>query len=162
MAQKPDGKPAGTQRVTFTKPAAERIARVVREVEGGDRDGAPLTFGARVGEANAKVFRVCTFTGAWSIGASKTVAFRGVTTTPNTVAAQNIFVSLPDRGTANCGIAKDGTAWHLVAWSPMTATASVLTSVSLGTSGLQFNTMTIRFSETVSTSVTTIGTTACS
>ena len=55
MAQKPDGKPAGTQRVTFTKPAAERIARVVREIEGGDRDGGPLTFGARVG-GDGRVF----------------------------------------------------------------------------------------------------------
>jgi hypothetical protein len=47
MAQKPDGKPARTERVTFTKPAAERIAKVVRAVEGGDRDAGPLTFGYR-------------------------------------------------------------------------------------------------------------------
>jgi hypothetical protein len=48
MAQKPDGKPARTERVTFTKPAAERIAKVVRAVEGGDRDTGPLTFGVRM------------------------------------------------------------------------------------------------------------------
>jgi hypothetical protein len=48
MAQKPDGKPARTERVTFTKPAAERIAKVVRAVEGGDRDAGPLSFGVRM------------------------------------------------------------------------------------------------------------------
>jgi len=161
MAQKPDGKPARTERVTFTKPAAERIAKVVRAVEAGDRDCGPLTFGSRGVAGNPKAFRVCTFTGAWSINAEKTVTFKNQTATPNTVAAQNVFVALPDRGNSNCGIAKDGAAWHLVAWAPVTATASVITSVSLNTSGLQFNTLTIRISETVSTSVITIGTTAC-
>lgn len=48
MATKPDGSPARTERVTFTKPAAERIAKVVRTVEGGDRDTGPLTFGVRM------------------------------------------------------------------------------------------------------------------
>jgi hypothetical protein len=49
MATKPDGSAARTERVTFTKPAAERIAKVVRTVEGGGRDAGPLTYGARVG-----------------------------------------------------------------------------------------------------------------
>lgn len=48
MAQKPDGKPARTERVTFTRPAAERIAKAVRTVEGGNRDAGPLTFGVRM------------------------------------------------------------------------------------------------------------------
>jgi hypothetical protein len=115
MAKKPDGAAAGTQRVTFTKPAAERIGKVVRTVEAGNRDQGPLTFGPRVGGAS-KVFRVCTFTGSWSINASKTVTFRGVTTTPNTVAAVNLFaeISAPSSA-ANCAIAKDGTAWYLIA-----------------------------------------------
>jgi hypothetical protein len=116
MAQKPDGKPARTERVTFTKPAAERIAKVVRTVEGGDRDAGPLTFGSRLGGVNQKVFRVCTFTGAWSIGSSKTVTFRGVTSTPNTAVAVNVFVSLTAAASArNCAIARDGTAWYLIA-----------------------------------------------
>jgi hypothetical protein len=115
MAKKPDGAAAGTQRVTFTKGAAERIGKVVREVEAGNRDLGPLEFGPRVG-THGKVFRVCTFTGAWSISAEKTVTFRGVTSTPNTVAAVNLFaaISAPS-GTANCAIAKDGTAWYLIA-----------------------------------------------
>jgi hypothetical protein len=115
MAKKPDGKPARTERVSFTRPAAERIGKVVRTVEAGNRDQGPLTFGARVG-AGGKVFRVCTFTGAWSINGTKTVTFRNQTTTPNTIAAVNLFaaISAPS-GTANCAIAKDGTAWYLIA-----------------------------------------------
>ena len=115
MAKKPDGKPARVERVTFTKPAAERIGKVVRTVEAGNRDQGPLTFGPRVGGAS-KVFRVCTFTGAWSINASKTVTFRGVTTTPNTAVAVNLFAAISaPASAANCAIAKDGTAWYLIA-----------------------------------------------
>jgi hypothetical protein len=117
MATKPDGSAARTERVTFTKPAAERIAKVVRTVEGGDRDCGPLTFGAAPGgNASGKTFRVCTFTGAWAINASKTVTFLNQTTTPNTVAAVNLFAALSSAaGNRNCAIAKDGTAWYLVA-----------------------------------------------
>ena len=114
MAKKPDGGPARTERVTFTKPAAERIAKVVRAVEGGDRDTGPLTFGARIG-GGGKVFRICTYTGAWSKNTEKTVTFRGVTTTPNTAVATNLFAALSGDGTRNCAVAKDGTAWYLIA-----------------------------------------------
>jgi hypothetical protein len=114
MAKKPDGAAAGTQRVTFTKGAAERIGKVVREVEAGNRDLGPLEFGSRVG-AQGKVFRVCTFTGAWAINASKTVTFRGVTSTPNTVSAMNLVCGLnPGTVTCDVSIAKDGAAWYLV------------------------------------------------
>lgn len=119
MSKKPDGSPARTERVTFTKPAAERIAKVVRTVEAGDRDCGPLTFGARVGGVSGKVFRVATFTGAWSKNTLKSVTFLGVTTTPNTVSASNIFATITGvtvtSTTKNCAIAKDGTAWYLIA-----------------------------------------------
>jgi hypothetical protein len=67
MAQKPDGKAARTERVTFTKPAAERIAKVVRAVEGGDRDAGPLTFGHRVSSPAGNQIVLAKFTGssAW-------------------------------------------------------------------------------------------------
>lgn len=113
MAKKPDGAAAGTQRVTFTKGAAERIGKVVRQVEAGNRDLGPLEFGSRVG-TQGKVFRVCTFTGSWAINASKTVTFRGVTSTPNTVAAINLVCGLNPSGSCDVSIAKDGTAWYLV------------------------------------------------
>lgn len=116
MAQKPDGKAAGTERVTFTRPAAERIAKVVREVEGGDRDCQPLTFGARIGGVSGKVFRVCTYTGSWSKNSVKTVTFKYQTSTPNTAVATNLFADLSAAASPkNCAIAKDGTAWFLIA-----------------------------------------------
>jgi hypothetical protein len=58
-----------TARVDFTRGAAERIAAVVRQVEGGDRDGAPLRFARPVdtsvggGGTSLRLGRV---TAAWS------------------------------------------------------------------------------------------------
>jgi len=44
-AQKPDGK-RPTGRVGFTRQSADRIAKVVRTIEQGDRKGAGLSFGS--------------------------------------------------------------------------------------------------------------------
>jgi hypothetical protein len=74
-----------------------------------------------------KVFRVCTATGAWSIDASKSVTFYGVTSTPNTVSVINKIVSLPAPRSTSASrivnIAKDGTQWYLVSFGMSTATA---------------------------------------
>lgn len=126
MAQKPDGKPARVERVTFTKPAAERIARVVREAERGNRDQAGLQFGPRLDGGVQKTFRVCTFTGAWSTTTVKTVTFRNQTATPNTLAATNLFFEIPDDGQKNCAVARDGTAWYLLQWQWAIATCSTV------------------------------------
>jgi hypothetical protein len=133
MAQKPDGKPAKTERVTFTRPAAERIAKVVRTVEGGDRDQPGITYGSAPGGVAGKVFRVATFTGAWSINAEKTVTFRGVTATPNTVSAMNLFFPVTNTATGDrsCAIAKDGTAWHLVGVQVSTAAVTVVKDIAV-------------------------------
>jgi hypothetical protein len=64
--------------------------------------------------SGGKVFRICTFTGAWSKNSAKMVTFRGITTTPNTVSASNIFANITATA-GNCAIAKDGTAWYLIA-----------------------------------------------
>ena len=103
------------ERITFTPRSAERIARVVRKVEAGDRQNAGLSFAAlQVG--TEKAFRVCTFTGSWSVNGSKTVTFRNQTTTPNTLIAVNLFANLGTAsGARNCAIARDGTAWYLIA-----------------------------------------------
>lgn len=66
-----------------------------------------------------KTFRICTFTGTWSVDTNKELKFRNVTTTPNTVSAVNLFADIKG-GTSsscitNCAIAKDGTAWYLIA-----------------------------------------------
>ena len=161
MAQKPDGKAARTERVTFTRPAAERIAKVVRAVEGGDRDTPGIYFGSAPGAVGAKTFRVCTFTGAWVIDTAKTVTFKNQTTTPNTVSATNLFLGLPENGTRNCGIAKDGTGWYLIQWQMDAATA--LSGATLGTASLEFsriNVASLGTATTVSIAVTTCSTAA--
>lgn len=97
--------------------SAQRIARVVRAVEQEPRRAKPLGFGAIPDSGNKRVFRVCTFTGSWSIGSAKTVTFKYQTTTPNTVSATNLTMHLPDIGLSppfDCEIARDGTAWFLV------------------------------------------------
>ncbi len=156
MAQKPDGKSARTERVTFTRPAAERIAKVVRAVEGGDRDQAGITYGSAP-SSQQKTFRVCTFTGAWSINASKTVTFKYQTTPPNTVSAMNLFFPITNTATAtrDCAIAKDGTAWFLIDVPLATATAVFITSTATATFFGTDSTSQITFVTGVSASLNT-------
>lgn len=85
MAQKPDGKPAGVERVAFTRPAAERIARVVRRVEAGDRDAGPIGDGERLQGLPYRL-RLGTFTGSWETGQYRAVTLLGST---NTVSVYN-------------------------------------------------------------------------
>ena len=89
MAQKPDGKAAKTERVSFTRPAAERIAKVVRTVEAGDRKGAPLRFGSRVAGGGGEKLQLATFTGAWGTATYKTVTLAGSTNTASVLNACN-------------------------------------------------------------------------
>ena len=117
MADKPDGKPAGaSQRVTFTRPAAERIAKVVRSAEAGNRSSAALVFGMPPATMPA-TFRIASFgSAAWNVDTAKVVTLFHVTSTPNTVSASNVF---GDIGTATstarrCAIALDGTAWFVI------------------------------------------------
>jgi len=109
---------AGNQFVKFSRQSAQRIAKAVRTVEGGNRDQPGITFDHPLPGA-VKVFRVATFTGAWSINATKTVTFRNQTATPNTAVATNLFAALTGTTATstfrNCAIAKDGTAWYLIA-----------------------------------------------
>lgn len=132
MAKKPDGKPAGTDRVSFTRPAAERIGKAVRQVEAGDRDLGPIEWGPRGVGGSGKVFRVGTVTGAWSVDSPKDVQFFGITSTPNTVSAINKLVSLPaPKSTATSrivNIAKDGSQWYLVSFQVSAATAVMATA----------------------------------
>ena len=118
MAQKPDGKAAKTERVTFTRPAADRIAKVVRVVEAGDRKAAPLMFGNRPAAGSSPVvFRIATFTGQWDIDSVKEVTFKHQTNTPNTAEALNLFAALGTSASdpRPCAIAREGTGWYLIA-----------------------------------------------
>lgn len=119
-----------TARVDFTRGAAERIARVVRLVEQGERDQAGPRYGRAEDSPAGKVFRVCTFTGAWSINTSKTVTFANQTATPNTASVLNSLIALPDAGSRKCVIGKEGTAWHLINWQWNTAVVATAATVS--------------------------------
>ena len=160
MAQKPDGKSARTERVTFTRPAAERIAKVVRAVEGGDRDTPGIYFGSAPGAAPGKTFRVCTFTGAWSIGDTRSVTFKNQTSTPNTVSASNLFWPIPDGPQRDCAIAKEGTAWYLLV--PQLYAANAATAATLTTASLEFKTLPVVALATASTAVFSVSVTTCS
>lgn len=118
------------ERISFTRPSAERIARAVRAVENTRLDGQALSFRNR-GVTKPKVFRICTFTGAWSIGAEKTVTFKYQTAAPNTASATNLFFPITNTATNSshdCAIAKDGTAWYLVDVKFVEGTAVFVTS----------------------------------
>ena len=109
-------KGAGSEFVKFSRQSAQRIAKAVRTVEGGNRDQPGIVFDHPLPSSNAKVFRICTFTGAWSINSAKTVTFKYTTATPNTAVATNLFATLGAAASSrNCAIAKDGTAWFLIA-----------------------------------------------
>jgi hypothetical protein len=159
VAQKPDGKAARTERVTFTRPAAERIAKVVRAVEGGDRDQPGITYGSAPA-SQQKTFRVCTFTGAWSIGDTRSVTFKNQTTTPNTVSASNLFWPIPEGPQRDCAIAKEGTAWYLLV--PQLYAANAATAATLTTASLEFKTLPVVALATSSTAVFSVSVTTCS
>lgn len=98
-------------RVTFTRPAAERIGKAVRIVEAGDREAGPWSVDVK--HDAQRVFRVATFTGAWSINTSKLVTLRNSTAT---LSAYNIFGEISAScGGSPVGIARDGTAWYVIA-----------------------------------------------
>lgn len=101
-------------RISFTRPAVERIARVVRAVENARPAGEGLRSRAVVSGGKDRPFRVATFTGAWAINTAKVVTFRNVTSTPNTISVTNLVCGLSPTGSCDVSIAKDGTAWYLV------------------------------------------------
>ena len=118
----------------FTRESAERIANVVRSVELSAPPARPLNFERVDVVQKAKVFRICTYTGAWSIGDAKTVSFKYQTATPNTVSATNLFFPVTSTAASarDCAIAKDGTAWFLIDVKLAERTAVFVTSTSQG------------------------------
>ncbi len=96
-----------TARVDFTRGAAERIAAVVRQVEGGNRDGAPLTFGKVQPEAGKRV-RYVQWSGEWPANSTSTIEF---VDSSITAVAKNTFAGV------NVGqgwAALHRGTWHLV------------------------------------------------
>jgi hypothetical protein len=156
--------------VSFTKAAAIRINDAVLTVEKGNRNQPGLRFDHPQFGASGKFFRVCTYTGSWSVGSSKTVTFKYQTATPNTAVATNLFFPVTGTASADCAIAKDGTAWFLIdvpfytATSILvtgTASSSFVTDVSLS-AALNTNNCVITIGKTLTTSTSVIVTTTAS
>lgn len=161
-ARKPDGSSARTERVSFTRPAAERIAKVVRLIEQGDRTSRGPSWDALSDNSgrSSKTFRICTFTGSWSIGTPKIVTFKYQTATPNTMSATNLFWPVPDGSERDCAIARDGTAWFLV--TPQMYAANAAVDATLTTSAIEFTTLPVAALATASTATFSISITTCS
>ena len=157
------GQGAGNNRfVKFTRPAAQRIAEAVRKVEGGNRDQGGLSYEHPQVGVSGKVFRVCTFTGAWSKNTAKTITFKYATNTPNTVSATNLFFPITSTATSStdCAIAKDGTAWFLIDVPLFTATAvfvgSTTSSIAVSSTATASRVTDISLSASLNTSNCTI------
>jgi len=113
-AQKPDGK-SGGQRVSFTRQGADRIARVVRTVEQGDKKAEPLRFAPRpqsVSGSGGSTMRLAiyTATSAWracnvsaatssTSFASATAVVQFVRGNTSTATAVNFTATLPRKTT---------------------------------------------------------------
>lgn len=115
-ANKPDGKDPG-QRVSFTRSGADRIARAVRIVEAGNRDGQPLRFDPRRFSGRGGgggIFRTATFSGNWNVDTTTTITFTNVTVTPQTATALNLFCGIAG---GDVGVCQDELKkWYLVSW----------------------------------------------
>jgi hypothetical protein len=95
----------------------ERIQQTIRVVESMAQPASIVRLPTSVEtlpQPQQNVFRIATFTGAWSISATKVVTFKYQTTTPNTVSAINLACGLNPTGSCDVSVAKDGTAWYLV------------------------------------------------
>ena len=131
---------ASTKSVTFSRQAAQRIAKAVRTVEGGNRNQPGIRFDHPM-PSSGVTFQVATFTGAWSLNTSKTVEFYNITSTPNTASVTNLLLEVPALSTSTnsptvCFIAKARGTWQLL--NVQHAEHEALTSVTLQPTRLEF------------------------
>ena len=140
MPQKPDGKPAKTAAVTFTRPAAERIAHVVRTVERSGRDTKGPVWNPRM--EGDRAIKLCTFTGQWLINDGKIVKFASNTNvTANVI---NLLFSIGDSCTAQrayVSLVTDpdqpaGVNYHLINVEHFET--PIMTNILLGTAAIEF------------------------
>ena len=107
-----DGFLVGESLLTRIKTTIDRVGDTPTAMGDG---GIPTRVRGPVGGGGGG-FRICTFTGAWSKNSSKTVTFKYQTNAPNAVSALNLFAEIPaPSGAKNCAIAREGTAWYLIA-----------------------------------------------
>lgn len=74
------GQGAGQSFVKFSRSSAQRIAKVVRTVEQGNRSQPGITFDHPIPSVGSSI-KVATFTGAWATGTYKTVTLVNSTNT---------------------------------------------------------------------------------
>lgn len=99
--------------VQFTRESAERIAGVVRAAELTPAGASPLVFGNRL-ERIPKQVRAATFSGAWPIGSTKTVAFKTAPAVTASVVNLSWPITLSGYVNEDCLVGKEGTNWWLV------------------------------------------------
>ena len=120
--------------VQFTRESAERIAGVVRAAELSPAVASPLDFGRRVVDQRIpKQVRAATFTGSWSVGASKVVTFKYAPTATANVTNLSWPITHNHSVAENCVVGKEGTSWWLVVPVLQTATAVFVTQTQNGT-----------------------------
>ena len=149
------GQGAGKSFVSFSRPAAQRIAKAVRVIEAGDRSQPGLTFDHPM-PGGGTLLRTATFTGSWSIGGTKNVTYKYITGTANAV---NDLMNLPSAGTRNCVIGREGTAWRLINWQWDIANAA--TAATLTTTSLRFDTLPVGAVSTSSTVTFSVSVATC-
>jgi hypothetical protein len=163
------GQGAGKSFVSFSRPAAQRIAKAVRTVEGGNRTQPGLTFDHPMPGGVPKAVRAATFTGSWAINASKVVTFAYAPTATQTVTNLSWPITHNHSVAENCIVGREGTSWWLVVpvlqtamavFVTATASGSRVTDVSISAS-LNTTNCTISVAKTLTTtSMTLISTTA--
>lgn len=97
-------------RVTFTPGSAERIAKVVRIVEAGNRDGSGLPTAPRFGESGRGSVRFCSWTATWAHSDTATITFDAAIS--RTATATNVILGV---GPGDGWVAKKGSSgWQLI------------------------------------------------
>lgn len=99
-----------SDRVTFDSGSAQRIARVVRTVEAGNRDTAGLPTAPRFGDLSKASIRFCTWSASWDYNSQVNIEFSPPTGV--TAQATNLVLGV---GAGQGWVARRGTqSWHLV------------------------------------------------
>ena len=95
-------------RITFTRPSADRIARVVRKVEAGDLDQQGFSFQVRDSAGKGCCPRHVAWSTTWRAGETATITFSVGTATATAI---NVFAGV-DAGSG--WVARHSGTWHLV------------------------------------------------
>lgn len=114
-------------RVAFTKPAAERIGRVVRIVEAGNRSVAPYEVDVRFPQSPGSNVKFCSWTATWTHAETATITFDPATNV--TATATNVILGVaPGQG----WVAKKGSAsWCLIGFDMTQQPGYSTTSIQL-------------------------------